>query len=92
MWGLLFMATEFYDDMEWEIEDFPVGFSTPDAWFENTFRATATCENGHIIEGRANYWSNFDDMSDAWLDSIDYEPCEECSCMEDEDDEEDEEW
>lgn len=82
--------TETYDGLEWEIDDFPIGSSTPDEFFELSFRAYATCDNGHKIEGEAHYWSRDDDMSGAWLDSIDYEPCEECEAeREDEDDEED---
>jgi len=92
-WVFYFMVIETYDDMEWEIDEFPIGFSTPDMWFENTFRARTTCENGHTIEGVAHYWSNYDDMSGAWLDSIDYEPCEECELeREDEDYEDDDEF
>lgn len=70
--------TENYDDLIWEIDDLPIGSSTPDELFELSFRAYTTCDNGHKIEGVANYWSRYGDMSQAWLNSIDYEPCEEC--------------
>lgn len=86
---ILIMATEYYDEMEWDVEEIPCSSSTPDIWFENSFRATTECENGHIIHGTANYWSDFEDMSYAWLNSIDYEPCEECDSIEEEDEEDD---
>lgn len=83
------MIHEIYDDIEWEIEEIPIGFSTPDEFYENSFRAYGTCDNGHKIEGTALYWSRDDDMSGAWLERVDYDECEECA-EEDEDDEDEE--
>ena len=84
------MTTEIYDDLTWEIDETPIWYSTPDEFFEVTFKATTVCENGHEIEGEAHYWSRDDDMSGSWLERIEYEPCLECEDMED--DEEDDEW
>lgn len=73
------MRTETYDDLEWQIEEFPVGFSTPDELFEYWFRASATCENGHSIRGTAYYWNHYDDGgSGGRLNRVEYTPCEEC--------------
>lgn len=84
------MAYEIYDGIEWEIDDFPIGSSTPDELFEMSFNATGTCENGHKITGIAHYWSSDDSMFDARLESIDYDECEECDLLEeDEFDDED---
>jgi len=84
-----FMTTEHYDGLDWEIDDFPIGSSTPDDLFELSYRATTTCENGHTIEGTANFWSHNEDMANAWLNDIDYTSCEEC---EEEDDFEDDDF
>jgi hypothetical protein len=82
------MDNEFYDDLEWEIGS-SIGSSTPDDKFEISYTATATCPNcGEKIEGEARYWSDDEDMSDVWLQRVDYEQCE---CAEGEEDEEEEE-
>jgi len=71
------MNTEIYDDLEWEIDRIPVGSSTPDDLFELTYNANANCPNcGSEIQGEANYWSNYNDMSNAWLSSVYYVPCD----------------
>lgn len=71
--------TENYDGLLWEIDEIPIGSSTPDELFEYSYRAKAECpECGGKIHGTANYWSREDDMSGAWLSSIDYEECENC--------------
>lgn len=75
--------TEIYDDIEWLIDEMPIGFSTPDDMFEQWHRATGTCENGHQIQGTAYYWSNSQDMSGAWLERIEYTPCEQCDADDD---------
>lgn len=81
------MTTAHYDGLEWEIDDFPIGSSTPDDLFELSYRATTICENGHDMEGVANFWSHNEDMSNPWLNDIEYIPCEECDEEEiDEDD------
>ncbi len=78
------MDTVIYDDLEWEVEDFPVQSSTPDEFFELTYRCSSKCPNcGNVIEGKANYWSNDESMISTWLESIEYEECE-CD-IEDED-------
>ena len=80
--------TETYDGLEWDIDEFPIGSSTPDEFFELDFRAKAKCpECGNTINGTAHFWSRDEDMSMSWLDRVDYEPCEEC---EDENKEEEE--
>jgi hypothetical protein len=78
--------TEIYDDLTWEVDELPIGSSTPDELFENSFRASTTCENGHTIEGVAYYWSHFENMSDAWLSHIEYDDCEECEDESEDDD------
>ncbi len=75
--------TEIYDDIEWEIDDIPIGFSTPDDMFEQWYRATGTCDNGHKIQGTAYYWSNSEDMSGAWISRIEYNLCEQCDTDDD---------
>lgn len=81
---------ENYDGLEWEIDDFPCGSSTPDEFFELSFRAKTKCpECDEAIYGTANYWSRDEDMSNCWLDSIDHEECECCENKKDEDEEED---
>jgi hypothetical protein len=84
------MEQEEYDSLIWEIDDYPIGSSTPDEMFELVFRATTTCnECGDNIEGKASYYSRYPDMSDMSLAHIDYEPCE-CEEDIDETDEDDE--
>lgn len=85
--------TEEYDDLEWEINDFPIGSSTPDEFFENSYRATAICQGcGNKIDGTANYWSRDESMAAAWLESVDYKPCEYCESADVEEDPEDDEF
>lgn len=80
--------TETYNGLVWEIDDFPVGSSTPDEFYELDFRAKANCpECGSTIDGTAHYLSRSDDYSNSWLDRIDYNPCEQC-----EDSDEEEDW
>lgn len=82
---------ETYNDLDWDIDEMPIGSSTPDELFEVSFRATAQCpECGSTIHGTANYWSMEEDMSMAWLHNVDHEPCE--SCEEDLPDEDDDEF
>ena len=71
------MSTENYDDLIWDISDFPIGSSTPDDLFEMSYRAEARCPmcNGRI-EGTAYYWSRYSDMGDMWLERIRYQDCE----------------
>lgn len=91
--GAFFMSmTEFYDDLEWDIDETPIGSSTPDELYELSYRATANCSNGHTIDGIANYWSRDSDMSGAWLNSIDYTLCEECENEEEQEDEDDDDF
>lgn len=87
------MPTEIYDDLIWTISTIPSESCTPDEFYELGYRATSECENGHRIEGMARYWSRDDGLTGWWLDRIDYEPCEECAILEEEElpDEEDEE-
>ncbi len=80
------MTTEQFDGLDWEIDDFPIGCSTPDEFFETSYRATATCECGNEISGVAQYWSRDPDGISSWLERIDYEPCD---CEEEIDDEDD---
>jgi transcription elongation factor Elf1 len=82
------MDTEKFDGLEWEIGS-PIGSSTPDDQFEVTYAATATCPNcGSKIEGEASYWSDNEDMSNAWFNNVQYEPCE---CAEEDDEYEEDE-
>ncbi len=75
---------ETYDDLEWDIDEMPIGSSTPDEFFELSYRATANCPHcGEEIQGTAQMWSR--DEFSWWLDHVDYEPC---NCQ-DEDEEED---
>lgn len=86
------MTTENYDGLTWEIDPFPIGSSTPDEFYELSYRAYSTCPNGHKIQGTANYWSRDESMAAMWLDSVHYDPCEECGPEEEaEEDFEDEE-
>lgn len=79
---------ENYDDLLWEVDEMPVQSSTPDDLFEISFNAVAECPScWSKIHGMANYWSRDEDYSGAWLNSIDYEPCE---CQDDNDDWKDE--
>jgi hypothetical protein len=90
-WGIfIFMITETYDGLVWEIDEIPIGSSTPDEFFELSYRAHATCPNGHVIRGTANYWSRDEAFVAPWLSSIEYEPCEECEYEEAIDDFDDE--
>jgi hypothetical protein len=83
--------TEHYNGLNWGIGELPIGSSTPDDLFELSFRASARCQEcGNTIEGTANYWSRHDDMSMAWLNNIDYEPCENCVGEDDEENDGDE--
>lgn len=75
------MTIEEFDGLEWEVDDFPIGSSTPDEFYELSYNATATCECGEKIEGTAQYWSRDPDMIPAWFSHVDYEPC---NCEEDE--------
>lgn len=68
---------ETYDDLEWEIDETPIGSSTPDELFELSYRATTKCPTcGDEIRGTANYWSREEDMSNTWLNNIEYKECE----------------
>jgi hypothetical protein len=79
-WGSFFMKVTF-DGLEWEVEELPIGSSTPDEQFEVSYNATAECPYcGSKIDGTANYWSDSEDMLNAWLQSIRYKECE---CQED---------
>lgn len=83
------MTREHYDDLEWDIEDIPIGSSTPDHFCELSYRATAVCNNcGNILQGVAQYWSRSEDMFNAWLERIDYDYCE-CELEEELDEEDD---
>ena len=66
-----------YDGIEWDVEETPVGSSTPDDQFEQSYRARGRCtECGSEIIGEANYWSRNEDGSNASLNNVDYKPCE----------------
>jgi hypothetical protein len=80
-----------YDDLDWIIDPIPIGSCTPDHLYEVNFRASAVCPNcGAEIDGVANFWSRSEDMDDAWVESIDYEPCD-CEDEDYDEDDEDEE-
>lgn len=69
--------TEIFDDLTWEVQTIPIGSSTPDWFFELSYRAVAKCPKcGEEIDGTAQYWSKSEDMTNDWLERIDYEPCE----------------
>lgn len=88
---ILIMENENYDGMEWEIEDTPIGSSTPDELYELSYRAKTKCPDcGDEIQGTAYYWSRESDMSFAWLERIDYEECGADENEEEDDDYEDE--
>lgn len=79
-----------YDDRDWFIGTIPIGSSTPDNLYEFSFRAYSYCPHcGGEIEGVANIWSRSEDMDDAWVHNIDYEPCD-CEDYDEDDDEDDE--
>lgn len=83
-WGIFIYMKEIYNDLEWEIDELPIGCSTPDEFFENSFRAKTTCpECGNDIRGTAQIWSDHEDMINCWLERVDYDPCEECGYPED---------
>lgn len=66
-----------YDGIEWDIEETPIGSSTPDDQFEYSYKAKGKCnECGNEIIGTANYWSRNEDGSNASLNNVDYQPCE----------------
>ncbi len=68
---------ELYENLEWDIGELPISSSTPDELFELSYRAEAKCPScGDTIHGTANYWSRDESMVTAWLNSIDYEPCD----------------
>jgi hypothetical protein len=80
---------EDFNGLEWDIDEMPVGASTPDDKFELTYLATATCPNcGEEIQGEAHFWSDDEDMIDASLHTVHYEPCD---CTEDDEEEEEDE-
>ncbi len=67
---------ENYDDLNWDIEDMPVGSSTPDDLFEWSYPASTKCPDcGNPIDGTAQYWGRDEDGISSWLQRIDYEPC-----------------
>lgn len=73
---------ENHNGLQWEVDEIPIGTSTPDEFTEYSYRATATCPNcGDEIRGTANYWT---DGVMTWLQSIDHNPCENCLDAEDE--------
>lgn len=78
------MIIEHYNGLTWEVDELPIGSSTPDEFYELSYRAYATCPNGHKIEGVANYWSRDETMILSWLDSIHYDECEQCESEEEE--------
>jgi hypothetical protein len=70
---------ETYNDLIWDIDDIPIGSSTPDEFFELSYRASTSCPDcGNTIDGTAQYWSR-EEGSGSWLERVDYEscPCEE---------------
>ncbi len=68
---------ETYNGLTWDVDELPVGSSTPDDLFEVSFRAETRCPNcGDRISGTANYWSRDETMIFAWLHDIIYDPCE----------------
>lgn len=68
---------EAYNGIEWEVEEMPIGSSTPDEMFEISYRAKGKCpECKNEITGTANYWSQDENGNNARLSNVDYKPCE----------------
>lgn len=76
MWGFLFMATIYYDGIEWEVDEIPGVISTGDE--DDTileYNAVGEDENGNPLYGTAFFILNrFDALH---FDYIMYEPYEE---------------
>lgn len=81
------MATEYFDGIEWEVDDLPsLTWSGDDYDFIQEHEARGVDENGNEVIGKACYTN--DKFGSFYFTHVEYEPYED----EEEDYEEDEEW